>query len=92
MQNKYPNYINEISKINRAIGQLEGVKNMIEENRYCVDILQQLKAARSAIKGIEQVILTRHMQMCLLNVAKSQDEDEILRKIDELQKIIKNYN
>lgn len=92
MKNNYPSHASEIGKINRAIGQLDGVRKMIEDNRYCVEILQQLKAARSAIKTIEQNVLNRHMQMCLLNAAKNQNEEEILTKIEELQKIIKNYN
>lgn len=86
------NHSNELGKINRSIGQLEGIKKMIEDERYCVEILQQLKAVRSAIKNIEQNVLKKHMQMCLFNAAKSQDENEILTKIDELQNIIKNYN
>jgi CsoR family transcriptional regulator, copper-sensing transcriptional repressor len=92
MKNNYPNHINEIGKINRAVGQLEGIRKMIEDNRYCVEIMQQLKAVRSAIKTIEQNVLKKHMQMCLLNAAKNKNEEEILIKIDELQKIIKNYN
>lgn len=88
----HPNHISELGKLNRVIGQLEGVKKMVEENRYCVEILQQLKAARSAIKNIEQNVLKKHMQMCLLKAAKSQNEEEILTKIEELQNIIKNYN
>lgn len=89
---QHPSYQSEINKLNRAIGQLEGVKKMISEQRYCIEILQQLKASRSALKNIEQNILKNHMQMCLLNAAKSQNEAEILEKIEELQKIIKNHN
>ena len=88
----HPSHKTELGKLNRVIGQLEGVKKMIEDQRYCVEILQQLKAARSAIKGVEHNILKNHMQLCLLNAAKSQDEHEILKKIAELQNIIKNYN
>lgn len=91
-EKNHPNHISELGKINRAIGQLEGVKKMVEENRYCVEILQQLKAARSAIKTIEQNVLKKHMQMCLLKATKSQDEKEIIIKIEELQNLIKNYN
>lgn len=91
-EKKHPHHIAELGKINRAIGQLEGVKRMVDENRYCVEILQQLKAARSAIKNIEQNVLKKHMQMCILSAAKTQDEQEILTKIEELQNIIKNYN
>ena len=89
---KNPNHISEIGKINRAIGQLEGVKKMIEDGRYCVEILQQLKAARSAIKSVELSILKRHMQMCLTKAVKNQDAAELLVKIDELQNLIKNFD
>lgn len=89
---KGANHIIEISKINRAIGQLDGVKRMIEDERYCVEILQQLKAVHSAIKTIERNILKKHMQMCLLDAAKSQNEEDIVNKIEELQNIIKNYH
>lgn len=87
-----PNHISEIGKINRAIGQLEGVKKMIEDGRYCVEILQQLKAARSATKSVELSILKRHMQMCLTKAVKHQDDAELLVKIDELQNLIKNFD
>lgn len=87
-----PNHASEIGKINRAIGQLEGIKKMIEDGRYCVEIIQQLKAARSATKNVELSILKRHMQMCLIKAVKSQDEEELLTKIDELQNLIKNFD
>lgn len=90
--NIHPSHKSELVKLSKAIGQLEGIKKMIEDNRYCVEILQQLKAARSSIKNIEQNVLKHHMQMCLLKAVKSQNDNEILTKIDELQKLIKNYN
>ena len=48
-----PSHKHEIPRLNRAIGQLEGIKKMIEEQRYCPDIIVQLKAVRSAIKHVE---------------------------------------
>lgn len=89
---KHPNHAAELARLNRAIGQLEGVKKMINEERYCVDILIQLKAARSAVKNIEMNVLERHMQMCLLKASKSGDENEINLKVDELIKLIKSTN
>ena len=53
-----PNHKHEIPRLNRAIGQLEGIKKMIEEQRYCPDIIVQLKAVRSAIKHVENVLLS----------------------------------
>ncbi len=51
-----------ISKINRVIGQAGGVKRMVEEGKYCTEILTQLKAVRSAIKSLEAEILESHLQ------------------------------
>lgn len=89
---KNPNHKININNLNRAVGQLEGIKKMIDEQRYCVEILQQLKAVQSAIKGVEQNILKTHMKMCLLNAVKSQDEEEINQKLTELQNLMKNYS
>lgn len=89
---KHPNHAAELARLNRAIGQLEGIKKMINEERYCVDILMQLKAARSAIKNIEMNVLERHMQMCLVKAGRSGDDDEINNKVDELIKLIKNFS
>ena len=89
---KHPNHTAELARLNRAIGQLEGIKKMINEERYCVDILMQLKAARSAVKNIEMNVLERHMQMCLVKASKSGDDNEINNKVDELTKLIKNFS
>ena len=51
-----------VAKINRVVGQVGGVKRMIEEARQCVEILTQLKAARAAIKSLEAEILQTHLQ------------------------------
>jgi DNA-binding FrmR family transcriptional regulator len=88
---KHPNHGAELSRLNRAIGQLDGIKKMITDERYCVDILMQLKAARSAVKNIEMSVLERHMQMCLTKATSSGDELEVKTKIDELIKLVKNF-
>lgn len=63
-----PNHKHEIPRLNRAIGQLEGIKKMIEEQRYCPDIIVQLKAVRSAIKHVESNILKTHLEECVLSL------------------------
>lgn len=76
----------QIPRLNRAIGQLEGVKKMIEDNRYCPDIIIQLKAVRSAIKRIESNILKIHLEEC---VASSFSDKEYARgKIDEIKNLL----
>ena len=55
-------------RINRAIGQLNGVKAMLDDNRYCGDVLTQLAAAESAIKAVSRIILKEHLETCVVEV------------------------
>ena len=50
-----------LPKLNRISGQVEGIKKMIEEERYCLDIVYQIKAVRSALKSVEKNILHNHI-------------------------------
>lgn len=81
-----PCHKHEIPRLNRAIGQLEGIKKMIEEQRYCPDIIIQLKAVRSAIKHVESNILKTHLEEC---VAKSFSDTETAKeKIMEIKVLL----
>lgn len=84
----HPEYENQIPGLNRVEGQIKGIKRMIEERRYCVDILTQLKAAKAAIHKVEREVLKTHMQHCLKNAVSSQNETEIQNKIDELMQLL----
>ena len=76
-----PSHKQEIPRLNRAIGQLEGIKKMIEEQR-----IVQLKAVRSAIKHVESNILKTHLEEC---VAKSFSDSEIAKeKIMEIKTLL----
>ena len=58
------------SRINRIIGQLEGIKRMVDDDRYCGDILIQLSASDKAIKSLASIVLDNHMHSCVLNSVK----------------------
>ncbi len=80
-----PDHSVEIPRINRAIGQLEGIKKMISEYRYCPDILIQLRAVRSAIRAVESSILKNHLQSCVAqSFASDRERDEKLKELKEL--------
>lgn len=55
------------ARMNRIAGQVAGVQRMIEENRYCMDILGQIAAVRSALDGLGIELLTKHLEHCVLN-------------------------
>ena len=54
---KHPNHNEQFPRINKIIGQLNGIKKMIEENRYCPEIITQLKAVSSACQSVEALLL-----------------------------------
>ncbi len=84
----YPKHSEQIPSLNRIEGQIKGIKKMIENQRYCVDILTQLKAVKAALHKVEQDVLKTHMQHCLINAVASKNEGDIQTKIDELMKLL----
>ncbi|MCA0373642.1 MAG: metal-sensitive transcriptional regulator [Proteobacteria bacterium] len=87
---KHPSHIKKVPNINRAIGQLEAVKRMIESENYCIDILTQLRAARNAIKSIELGVLEVHMRACLRRSLHDSVEQQEL-KLAEIVNLLKKY-
>ena len=74
-------------RLNRAIGQLNGVKTMIDDNRYCGDVLVQLAAAESAIHRVSELLLQEHLETCVVEQIQ-QGNTEI---IDEAMGLIKKF-
>ena len=88
-KHRHPCHKQEIPRLNRVIGQLEGVKKMIEERRYCPDILIQLRAARSAIRAVESNILKTHLQSCVAQSFASEEDKE--QKLNELKELFDRF-
>ncbi len=86
---KFPYHGEEIRHINRAIGQLEGVKKMIEERRYCTEILALLSSIRGSIKSVESNIMETYLDSCVTKAFQASDEIDKKQKISELKKIFK---
>ncbi|HAN44540.1 MAG TPA: CsoR family transcriptional regulator [Ruminococcaceae bacterium] len=74
-----------IARLNRAEGQIRGIKGMIEKDAYCDDVLNQIFAVQSALGSISSLVLENHIKGCLVKKIKS-GEDEI---VDELLATIK---
>lgn len=74
-------------RLNRAIGQLNGVKSMIEDNRYCGDVLIQLSAAESAVHTVSEMLLRDHLETCVTERVREGDTEVI----DEAMQLIKRF-
>lgn len=74
-------------RLNRAIGQLNGVKSMVEEDRYCGDVLTQLAAAQSALKSVSRMVLQDHLETCVVERVQEGDTEVI----EELMTLLKQF-
>lgn len=74
-------------RLNRVIGQLNGVKAMIDDNRYCGDVLTQLSAAESAVRSISAIVMRNHLETCVVEQIQ-QGNTEI---IDEVMALLKRF-
>ena len=66
-----------LNRMSRAIGHMNAVKKMIEDGRDCSDVLIQLSAIKSEITGVSKVILKDHIDHCIVDAVKENDEDAI---------------
>jgi CsoR family transcriptional regulator, copper-sensing transcriptional repressor len=81
---KHPDHSALVKKLNRVIGQVQGVQRMIEDNRYCPDILMQSRAAASALKAVELAILETHLRHCVKEAMSASNPSQADEKIREL--------
>ena len=77
-----------IHRLNRISGQVEGIKKMIEEDRYCDDLLTQLLAVDKAVKCLSSVILEMHMYSCI----KKEVSEGNLEVVDEVMQLFRRYS
>lgn len=73
-----------LDRLSRLEGQVRGVKGMVEADRYCMDILAQTAAIRSAVVGVEKLVLENHAEHCVETAIQSGDPEEQRAKFDEL--------
>ena len=78
-----------LRQLKTAKGQLEGIIKMVEENRYCVDISNQVLATRALLERTNRIILEGHIEGCILDAAATGSEEERKEKISELSNMIK---
>lgn len=76
------------NRLKRIEGQVRGIQKMIDEDRYCVDVLVQLSAVNAALKKVGYTLLEQHTKGCVANAIKSGEEEQAL---DELMKVIHQF-
>ena len=74
----------KINRLNRIAGQVRGLAQMIEDDRYCMDILHQMQAVKSALAKVETQVLKDHGACCVAEAIASGDEADQREKFEEL--------
>lgn len=85
---KHENRGKLLNRLNRIEGQVRGVARMIEEDRYCIDVLTQLQAIRAAVQKAETELLKDHLDHCIEGAIVSGDKNEQRQKAGELIELL----
>lgn len=77
-----------INRLNRIEGQVRGIKNMLENDEYCVDILNQISASRAALGSLASILLEDHIQTCVAEGIKNGDTEIVSELTSTIKKFI----
>jgi len=77
------------ARLNRIEGQVRGIRRMIEEGEYCIDIITQIQAVQSALGAVARRVLEKHLDTCVAEALQSKSEADMDQKIRELMRVMK---
>jgi DNA-binding FrmR family transcriptional regulator len=80
-----------LARLRRIEGQVQGIQRMIEEDKYCVDVMLQLSAVQGALEQVSKLLMHRHIESCVMDSIKAGSERERARKIEELIGVFSRY-
>ena len=72
-----------VARLRRIEGQVRGIEKMVEDERYCIDVLTQLAAAKAALEGVSLALLEDHIDHCVADAIKAGDGTEKVREVSE---------
>jgi len=84
--------ISTLKRLSRIEGQIRGLSKMIEENRYCIDVVTQIAAVRAALRKVEEEVLKDHVGHCVEHAIASGNKQEQRNKVAELMEVLVRSN
>ncbi len=90
--NKKPyklSHTEHLARVNRIEGQVRGIKRMIDEREYCIDIITQIHAAQAALGSLGRLILGKHLDNCVSETLQGGSKADTDEKLQELMQVIK---
>ena len=84
----YPNHEEQLNRLSKIEGQLRGVRRMIEDRRYCIDIVSQIKAINAALKQVQMGVLEKHIHHCVAESLNSRKPEIFEEKVTEIIEVL----
>ena len=81
-----------VKRLHRIEGQVRGVERMVDEDRYCIDILTQIAAVNTALESLAFKILEEHVRHCVAGALSSGDEQDAHKKTEELLDAVQRFS
>lgn len=81
-----------LRKLKTVKGQIDGLIKMVENDRYCIDISNQLMASISILKNVNTDVLSSHLEHCVYHAVEDGNKDDGIEKIEEIEQIIKKLS
>jgi DNA-binding FrmR family transcriptional regulator len=91
-QHDHARHTGQLQRLRRVEGQVRGLVRMVEEERYCVDILTQIRAARAALKRVEESVLQDHVEHCVAQAVRGGSRADRQAKVDELVGVLGRFS
>ena len=85
---KHPSHEDNLTGLRRIEGQVRGIQRMINDRKYCIDILTQISAIKGALSRVEEKILEKHFKNCVTEAVKGTSEKEQQQKLKEILTLI----
>jgi len=84
-------HADQIVSLKKIEGQIRGIQKMIDEKRYCVDILTQVQSASGALRRVENEVFRKHLEGCVAGAIKGKSAKESQQKIDEVVDLLVRF-
>ena len=84
--------VKALGRLRRIEGQVQGIQRMVEEEKYCVDILLQLSAVEGAVEQVQRLLLGRHIESCVADAIRSGSTRDRQKKVDELLDVFSRFS
>jgi len=91
MVNFHPDHKKNLDALRRIEGQVRGIQKMIEDRRYCIEILTQLSSVMGAMDRVQDDVLEQHLSGCVTDALLMKSKDEKKRKVNEVVRLLKKF-